>query len=83
VNDSPIKPKEVAMEPAEDAHDLLEAKQKGNYRITTIFKVEIDIIANISASLMGQAGIFVKMSIEAFRTDVIVFIGDVMCFTSD
>ena len=68
------------MEPAEDAHDLLEAKQKGNYRITTIFKVEIDIIANISASLMGQAGIFVKMSVEA---DVIVFIGDVMCFTSD
>jgi hypothetical protein len=60
------------MEPAEDAHDLLEAKQKGNYRITTIFKVEIDIIANISASPIGQAGIFVIMSV--FRTDV-VFIG--------
>ena len=59
MHDSPIKPEEVAMEPAEDAHDLLEAKQKGNYRITTVFKVEIDIIANISASPMGHAWIFV------------------------
>ena len=46
--------------------------------------VETDIIPNISEILIGQAGIFVIMSIEAFRTDVIVFIGDViMCFTSD
>jgi hypothetical protein len=53
------------------------------YRITTILKVETDIISYISASPWGQAGIFVIMSVEAFRTDV-VFIGDViMCFTSD
>jgi hypothetical protein len=36
------------------------------YRITTILKVETDIIANISASSIGQAGIFVIMSDEAF-----------------
>jgi preprotein translocase subunit SecB len=51
------------------------------YRVTAILKVETDIIANISASLVGQAGIFVIMSVEAFRTDVIAFIGCViMCF---
>ena len=43
-----------------------------------------DIITNISASPTGRTRIFVKMSVEAFRTEVIVFIGDViMCFTSD
>jgi len=49
--------------------------------MTSILKVETDIIPNILASPIGQAGIFVKMSVEALRTDVIVFIGDViMCF---
>ena len=48
-----------------------------------ILKIETDIIANISASPTGRAGIFVKMSVEALRTDVIVFICDVMCFSSD
>ena len=51
------------------------------YRITAILKVETDVIAFISASLIGRAGI---MSVEAFRTDVIAFISDViMCFMSD
>ena len=54
------------------------------HRITTILKVETDIIANIPASPIRRAGIFMIMSIEAFITDVIVFICDViMCFTSD
>ena len=54
------------------------------YRITAMLKVETDIIANISASLIGGAGIIVILSIEAFRTNIIVFIGDViMCFMSD
>ena len=49
------------------------------YRIMATLKVETDIIANISAS-----PIFVIMSVKAFRTDVIVFTGDIiMCFTSD
>jgi hypothetical protein len=48
-----------------------------------ILKVKTDIISNISASPIG-AGIFVIMSVKAFRTDVIVFIGEViMCFMSD
>ena len=49
-----------------------------------ILKVETDIIANISASSIRRAVIFVIMSIKAFRTDVSVFICDIiMCFTSD
>ena len=54
------------------------------YRITVILKVETNFIANISASPIVRARIYVMMSVEAFRTDVIVFISDViMCFTSD
>jgi hypothetical protein len=50
----------------------------------SILKVETDIIAKISVSLEERAGIFVIMSVRAFRTDVIVVISDVvMCFTSD
>ena len=57
---------------------------KQKYRITTILKVETDIITNISVNLIGWAGIFVIMSVNALRTDGCVFIGDViMCFTSD
>jgi hypothetical protein len=42
------------------------------------------IKGSISVCPIGGAGIFVIMSGEAFKTDVIVFIGDViMCFTSD
>ena len=53
------------------------------YRITAVLKVETDIITNISASLIGRAGIFVIMSVEALKNDVIVFICDIiMCFTS-
>jgi hypothetical protein len=48
-----------------------------------ILKIETDIIGNNSASLIIRAGIFVIMSVEAFKTDV-VFIGDViMCLKSD
>ena len=47
-------------------------------------KVETDIIANISTIPRGRAWIFVIMCVTAFRTDLIVFICDViMCFTSD
>ena len=54
------------------------------YRITAILNVGTDIIANIAASSVGQAGIFVIMSVETFRTDVILFICDlIMCFMSD
>ena len=53
-------------------------------RITAILKVETDIITNISASPIERAGIFVIISVEAFRTDVIVLVDAVkICFTSD
>ena len=53
------------------------------YKITAILKFETNIIANVSASSIGRAGIFVIMSVEGFKTDV-VFISDViMCSTSD
>ena len=49
-----------------------------------VLKAETDIVINISASLIGRSGIFVIMSVKAFRTKVIVFIGDVMMyFTSE
>ena len=49
-----------------------------------ILKIETDIIGSNSASLIIRAGIFVIMSVEAFKTDVVVFIGDViMCLKSD
>jgi hypothetical protein len=58
-------------------------KQTNTYRITVILKVETDTIANTSVSPIGQAGISVIMSVDAFRTDVIVFTRHVICFTSD
>ena len=63
-----------------DKTNLSKHKKINIIRITAILKVETDIITNISANPIG-AGIFVIMSV--FRTDVIVFICDViMCFTS-
>ena len=54
------------------------------YRITAILRVETDIIVNISVSPIGLAMIFVILSVETFKTKVIVFICEVrMCFTSD
>ena len=53
------------------------------YRITAILRVETDIIVNISSSPIRPNGKYLIMSVEAFRTDVIVFISDfIMCFTS-
>ena len=37
-------------------------------------KVKIHIISNITASSIGQAVILVKMSVETFKTDLIVLI---------
>ena len=63
---------------------LAQMAKENTYRITAILKVETDVIANISASPMGRARIFVTMSVEVFRNDFIVFISDIMmCFTSD
>jgi hypothetical protein len=42
------------------------------YRITSVLKVETDIIASITASTMGRVVILVIMYVETFKTDVIV-----------
>ena len=57
---------------------MLNVKVNVIYRITKLLKVETDIITNISTSPIGRAGLFVIMSVKAFKTDVIVFIGDVI-----
>ena len=55
----------------------------GKYRITSVLKVETDIIASIEASLTGRAVILVIMYVEIFKIGIIVFICDVkMCLTS-
>jgi hypothetical protein len=46
-------------------------------------KVETDIITNITVSLIGRAVLLVIMYVEIFKTDVIIFIGNVIvCLTS-
>jgi hypothetical protein len=57
---------------------MLNVKVNVIYRITKLLKVETDIITNISTSPIGRAGLFVIMSVEAFKTNVIVFIADVI-----
>ena len=43
-----------------------------------VLKVETDIITSISASpIIGQTVILVIMSVDTFKTDIIVFIGHV------
>ena len=52
-------------------------------RIMAVLKVETDIITSMKTSLIGQAVILVIMCVKTFKTDVIVFIGNViMCLTS-
>jgi len=50
------------------------------YRKTTILKDETDIIANITASLIGQAGILVNVYVETFKIQVMVFVGKVTMY---
>jgi len=50
------------------------------YRISAVLKVKTDIITCITESLIGQAAILMVMYVETFKTDVIVFIDNViMC----
>ena len=53
------------------------------YRITTVLKVETDIISSIAASPIGWAMILVIIYVKIFKTGVVVFIGDVkICLSS-
>ena len=49
------------------------------YRKIAAMKVETDIVASIAANLIGGA---VIMYVNTFKTNVIVFIGNIMCLTS-
>ena len=52
-------------------------------RISAFIKIETDIIASIIASLIAQTVILVIMYVKTFKTDVIVFIGNIIiCLTS-
>ena len=45
------------------------------YRISSVVKVETDIITSITAGLTGRAVILIIMFVETFKTDIINFIG--------
>ena len=53
------------------------------YRIKSVLKVEISIIASITVSLIGQAVVKVIKYVETSKTDIIVFIDSIiMCLLS-
>jgi hypothetical protein len=52
------------------------------YRITAIVKVETYIITSIAMSLMEWVVILVIMYVKTFKTDDMVFIGNIICLTS-
>jgi hypothetical protein len=45
----------------------------------TVLKVETDILNNIAASPIGQI-VILGMFVKTFKTDVIVFIGNVIIY---
>ena len=53
------------------------------YRITAVLKIEIDIVASITASPTGWAVTLLIMTmymyVKIFNTGIIVFVGDVKC----
>lgn len=52
-------------------------------QISAFMKDETDIIARIASNSIGNAGILVKMYVQIFKIDIIVFSGDVtMCWMS-
>ena len=50
------------------------------YKIMAVMKVETDSIARITVSLIGWAVILVIMYIKTFKTNIIVFVGNVVMF---
>ena len=48
----------------------------------TVLKVETDILNNIAASPIGQI-VILGMFVKTFKTDVIVFIGNVIIYLTD
>jgi len=53
------------------------------HRLAVVLKVETDIIGSNAASPIGRAMVLMLMFVEIFKTDHIVFIGNVIiCLTS-
>jgi len=48
------------------------------YRITSVLKIETDIIVSISVSPIGQSVILMVINAETYKTDIIVL----MCLMS-
>jgi hypothetical protein len=48
----------------------------------TVLKVETDILNNIASSPIGQV-VILGMFVKTFKTDVIVFIGNVIIYLTD
>jgi hypothetical protein len=55
---------------------------QNRYRIKAVLNVETDIIASITESMTERVVILVKMFVETFKADVIVFIGNIIFFSN-
>jgi hypothetical protein len=51
-----------------------------NYRITSVLKVETDIITNITSRPAARAAKLVIMYVDSFTTDIIILIGNVIMY---
>ena len=56
--------------------------ESGKYRITFALKVETDIINSNTVSPIGQAAMLVIMYVETFKSDVFVFIYNIVMLSS-
>jgi hypothetical protein len=53
---------------------------QNRYRIKAVLNVETDIIASITESLTERVVILVIIFVETFKTDIIIFIGNIIFF---
>ena len=61
---------------------MILSNKLNTYRITVVLKVETYIIISIAMRLIGPAVILMIMWVETLKTDIIVFIGNIlMCLT--
>ena len=56
--------------------------ESGKYRITFVLKVETDIINSNTVSPIGQDAMLVIMYVKTFKSDVFVFIYNIVMLSS-
>ena len=56
--------------------------ESGKYRITFVLKVATDIINSNTVSPIGQAAMLVIMYVKTFKSDVFVFIYNIVMLSS-